>query len=205
MTTKDDKRIDAIALVLSIISLIVSGFSIYLTEYKKAEVETTIGQKALVNAKPRIGLLCVFTNMGSRQKVITSAKLIWEGRITFNLELASSSLEQWEFDQNGNVKIAEPTKYTALVTPIAIKGRDQSTAIFWFHYTKPTVDPNSEFKFTAGKHRCVLKVFSRSEIVSVTQFEIELTAEDLKILENPTTETGVKTGGQLTQSDLLSF
>lgn len=182
-------KLDILAIILSAFSLTVSVVHFLWTEIRPASVETTVGQKILLNAKPRIGLLCTFTNSGALQKVITSASLRWDDKIDFNLEMTSPTLEQWELDDKGSVKVAERTRYSPLVAPIPVKGRDQSAAILWF----TTEDP--AFKFTPGRHKCSLKIFSRAEESSINSFQIELTDEQIKVIDNPSysaTEVPIK-------------
>src|ERR1044071_4966845 len=101
--TANQNKADWWARVLGVLSLVVSGFTLYCSVLRSPEVQVSVGQHVLINKKPRIGVLCTFINEGAKQTVVTSAELKWDSpAITLNSEMTSSSLEQWEFDEKGN-------------------------------------------------------------------------------------------------------
>lgn len=170
------QRLDKIAIVMSLLSLLFSGFSLYLTEYRSAEINVTVGQKALISARPKIALVCTFTNGGVRQQAITSASLQCDN-ITLDWELTSSTLDQWEFDDAGGMKVVERARYTPSMAPISVKGHDQSSAILWF--------TGKEFDFAPRKHKCSMRVRSEGKDIASSDFNISLTKEDSEFLKDP--------------------
>lgn len=177
--TAEEKKADWPARIVSVLSLIVAATTLYCSTLRAPDVRVSVGQHVLVNQKPRIGVLCSFTNEGAHQAVITSATLKWDyPSVTLPLQMTSTTLEQWEFDDQGNIKEVVPARYTPLVAPIAIKGRDQAGAFFWF----TSID--RAFEYTSGKHSAILTIYSGAEKLAENQFEITLKDSDIENLKN---------------------
>ncbi len=178
-----------IAFIISVVSLLVSGGTLYYTFLQGPAVSVSVGSPALINFYGRIGLHCTFTNEGARQAVITSAEIDCENpRVKFPGSLASESLEKWTFDEKGGQNLAEPTKYT-LFTPVAVKQRDNAHAVIWFM--------NGGHRFSAQKYVCTIKAAESAGGTMSRRFELALTNEDVANL------TGSKTvdfTSNLTQS-----
>jgi hypothetical protein len=168
------------ARVLGLLSLAVSGFTLYCSVLRSPDIEVSLGQHVLLNKKPRIGVFCTFVNEGAKQSVVTSAQLKWDSpAITLTSEMTSSSLEQWEFDDKGNIATVSKTRYTPLVAPIPVKGHDQTSVFFWFTST------DKAFMFKAGDHDVLLGVTSGSSEISQKQLRIVISSDVAGALNDP--------------------
>jgi len=181
MSSKAPKnRADWWARILGILSLFVSCFTLYCSVLRSPDIEVSVGHHILINKKPRIGILCTFVNEGAKQTVVTSAKLRWDSpAITFESEMTSSSLEQWEFDDKGNIETVSKTRYTPIVAPIPIKGHDQASIMFWFTST------NREFTFSTGDHVALLDIMSGSAKINEKRLSIVVRDDVVAILNDP--------------------
>jgi hypothetical protein len=157
------------ARILGILSLVISIFTLYCSVLRSPEIDVSVGQHVLINRKPRIGVLCTFTNAGAKQTVITSAQLKWDNPdITLSSEMTSSNFEQWEFDDKGAIKTVVPTRYTPIVSPIPVKGHDQASVMFWFTST------NAAFSFTTGNHTAIISLMNGSRKIAEKNLKIHL-------------------------------
>ncbi|MBI3662337.1 MAG: hypothetical protein HY234_04720 [Acidobacteria bacterium] len=167
---------DWVARTLSLLSLAVAALGLFYSQLKPPVLQVEVGESVLLNVKPRIGILCTFANDGARQTTITSAVLEWDSpQVTLPLAMISTKLEEWKFTHEGTIEVLAPTNFT-LFAPIAVKGKDQATAILWFTRTSP-------IQFFAGEHTCNLKVFSRHTQVGEVKLSFPLTAVDVSNLE----------------------
>src|SRR5580704_4013300 len=146
-------KTDKVARVLAILSLLVSGGALFFSTLQPASIRMGIGRHMLVTGRPRIGVLCTLVNTGARPAIIQSGTLQWDSPATeFELTMVSTKLEEWTYDDSGHVRQTSPTTYS-LVSPIAVKGHDQATAILWFTANTPLV-------YTPGEHTLLLKLDS---------------------------------------------
>lgn len=159
---------DWIAILVSLLAFIVAGFALYFSEFKKAEIKIGVGQNVFITRTPRIGIPCTFTNSGANQIVITDASLQC-GNNPVNFEWVQiGTLEQWAIDAQGKQETKSPALYST-ATPIAVKQRDQTTAVLWFGIGE------TEFKFIAGPTTLTLSVYSDSkEEIAKHQFKIDI-------------------------------
>lgn len=179
---------DKVTRALSITSLAVAGLSfilafvsLYYSTLRPAKLQISVGTQVLVNYYRKIGVLCTFTNDGANQIVITSATLKWQTPPTeFKLGEVSPTLDKWEYvkDENGvrTKKIANNTSYT-IFSPIAVKPKDQATAILWF--SAPI-----GFRFARGRQTFTVTALSNSNKVSETEIIIDLSDEAIKHVED---------------------
>lgn len=174
------KKLEFWAFIVASSSLLVSGFTLYYSVFRAPQVEVSVGQHILINKKPRIGVFCTFVNEGAKQAVVTSAQLKWDSpAITFNSEMTSSTLEQWEFDDCGNILTVAKTRYNPIVAPIPIKGHDQASILFWFTST------NKAFTFNTGEHTAILTIMSGSNKISKKQLKIVIKDDVVTALSDP--------------------
>lgn len=177
---------DRITRILSIISLSVAGLSfvlsfisLYFSALRPAKLQITVGTQVLVNYYRKIGVLCTFTNDGANQIVVTSASLKLQAPPTeFKLGEISPTLDKWEYvKENGErkKKIASHTSYTVF-SPIAVKQKDQATAILWF--SAPV-----GFRFTQGQQMFIVEALSNSGKVAETEIIIGLSEEAIKSID----------------------
>jgi hypothetical protein len=171
---------DWVARIFGGVSLLLSLFTLYCTVLQEPTVSVSVGQHVLVNKKPRIGVLCTFVNEGAKQTVVTSAQLRWDQpSVTFNSEMTSTSFEQWEFDDKGNIETVVRSRYTPIVAPIPIKRFDQASTMFWFTST------DSAFAFSTGEHTVILTIMSGSTKMSEKRLRIVIDDSVIGALNDP--------------------
>jgi hypothetical protein len=185
---------------LSIISLSVAGLSfilsfisLYFSALRPAKLQISVGTQVLVNYYRKIGVLCTFTNDGANQIVITSASLKWQApAIEFKLGEVSPTLDKWEYVKENGVrtkKIANHTSYTVF-SPLAVKQKDQATAILWF-------SAPAGFRFAQGHQTFTVEALSNSGKVAETEIIIDLSEEAIKSIDdNKDDEISIDVVGQ---------
>jgi hypothetical protein len=174
ITSPPASKPDWIARVLAALSFFVALLGLYCSSLQPASVSVGVSQDVLINKKPRIGILCSFTNEGARPAVVTSASLKWDHPdTTLPLQMTSTSASEFQFDEKGMMKDL-PERFTTTFASIAIKGHDQSTSpTLWFTST------DSNFEFTSGTHTFSVSFFSGSNKIAEKKITIILKNSDI--------------------------
>jgi len=169
---------DKWARAIAVLSLLVSCGTLFFSTFEPASIRVGVGRHMLVTGRPRIGVLCTLVNNGARSAIMQSGTLQWDNPAAeFQLTMVSTKLEEWTYDESGQQKDTSPTTFT-LVSPIAIKGRDQATAILWF-------TANTSFVYSPGEHKLLLKLDGGADGMWQTKLAATLSTDDVRTAKNP--------------------
>ena len=172
-----------IALVFSLVSLSISGYSLWLTHLQGPRLDVFLGENLLINGQPLIGMSCTFTNNGAQAKVVNHLLLELSGPNTtcanvFDVRSISPSLSSWIYDEKTG-RLAEQTKVVhSPFDAFQVPGKGQTHETLWF------LPSDLHFRFSEGEYGLVIKGYgeSKDDLAFKKLFRFRIERDEYSIL-----------------------
>jgi hypothetical protein len=177
--TSQKGQADWFARGVSLLSILLTLFNVYLTLLRPSNLESNLGNRILLQGHGRIVMICLFTNTGAKQAVVRSAQAVCDGRRRFDWNMVASQISQWEYTDKGPKY--SPFKYS-IAFPFAVKKDDQYMSALVFTAPHPS-PPATIVPFDTGQHICRVQFEAEGQTLEKS-LEFSLTSDDVESLTN---------------------